>query len=198
MDVRRPLRGSDDQNCAGIIRWNPLTGEQLPPFAQHAYVIQLLAVSGDEKWVASGGYHMIRLWNIGGKKLPARPTRQFKIERTQFVSLALSADGAFVAAGGLYGDGEAVYVGAAKTGEIWPIGKKSHTEDRGVTFHPSRPVLAASGVAGEVVLYDASARAELRRYAWPLDAVSAVAFSPDGLRCAAAGPGKVVVWDVDV
>jgi hypothetical protein len=28
--------------------------------------------------------------------------------------------------------------------------------------------------------------------------VCAVGFSPDGLRCAATGPGKVVVWDVDV
>jgi len=27
--------------------------------------------------------------------------------------------------------------------------------------------------------------------------VLATAFSPDGLRCAVAGVGKVVVWDVD-
>lgn len=197
MYVAPHLRGADWRNV-GIVRWNPLTGEQLPPFAKSAYTIVLLAVSGDEKWIASGGYNMIRLWNIGGKKPPTRVTRQFKVERVHFVSLTLSANGAYLAAGSTFGQSGAIHVAATKTGEIWQIGEKPHTTDRGVAFHPSRPVLAASGVGGDVMFYDASARTELRRYTWPLDAISAVGFSPDGLRCAAAGPGKVVVWDVDV
>ena len=69
---------------------------------------------------------------------------------------------------------------------------------REVAFHPSRPILAYSGASAEVAFYDVVARAELKRFAWGIDKTTATAFSDDGLRCAAAGAGKVVVWDVDV
>ena len=49
-----------------------------------------------------------------------------------------------------------------------------------------------------MVFWDAAARAELKRYDWGLGKIGAVAFSPDGFRCAAASRTKAVVWDVDV
>jgi WD40 repeat protein len=183
---------------AEIVRWNPLTGETLPPFARHASVIQRLAVSADEKWVAGSNSEYIRVWNLGGKKLPARATRQFHIEHALVVSLALSADGAYVAAGSFFRNGGILHVGAVRTGAVWELGERPRSADRDLAFHPSRPVLALRGMSGAVALYDAEARTELKRYQWPLDLVTALAFSADGLRCAAAGPGKVVIWDVDV
>ena len=59
-------------------------------------------------------------------------------------------------------------------------------------------MLAFSGGSAEVTLYDAVARTSLKRYAWGIGQVFATRFSPDGLRCAAGAPGKVVIWDVDV
>jgi hypothetical protein len=70
-----------------------------------------------------------------------------------------------------------------------------------MAFAPDRPLLAFTrkvGDVGEVVFYDAGARAELKRSDWGLGEVRAVAFSPDGFRSAAAGRTRAVVWDVDV
>jgi hypothetical protein len=70
-----------------------------------------------------------------------------------------------------------------------------------VAFHPERPLLAftqnANGV-GEVVFWDAQARAEVARFDFGLGSIGAVAFSLDGCRCATASPTQAVVWDVDV
>lgn len=181
-----------------IVRWNPLTGDELPPFARHASGIQRLAVSADENWVAGSSGDTIRVWNLGGKKPPARATRQFVIEYALVTQLALSGDGAFVAAGSFYRVGGALHVVAARTGAVWLVCECPRSTDRVLAFHPARPVLAYRAAESEVAFYDAEARAELKRYSWPLKQIAALTFSADGLRCAAAGTGKVVVWDVDV
>jgi WD40 repeat protein len=183
---------------AEIVRWNPLTGETLPPFGRHKSIIQRLAVSADEKWVAAANGDDVRVWNLGGKKLPSRATRQFTIRNHLVVALGLSADGTYVAAGSFIGLGGVFHVGEVRTGELWSLGGRPRTTNRDLAFHPSRPILALGGESGTVALYDAAARAELTRYEWPLEKVTALGFSPDGLRCAAAGLGKVVIWDVDV
>jgi WD40 repeat protein len=181
-----------------IVRWNPLTGEQFPPFARHANILQRLAVSADEKWLAGSVGDQIRVWNLAGKKHPARATRQLHIEYALVVSLALSPTGEYVAAGSFYKMSGAVHVGVVRTGELWQVCEQPRGGDRDLAFHPARPVLALRGAGGDVAFYDVEARTELRRYEWPLDQVTALGFSPDGLRCAAAGAGKVVIWDVDV
>ncbi|MBY0458594.1 MAG: hypothetical protein K2V38_14740 [Gemmataceae bacterium] len=85
-----------------------------------------------------------------------------------------------------------------RAAEFWRAGDDTANTRHDLAFHPTRPVLALRGgrATGEVVFDDAAARGELKRYAWEVGVLSAVAFSPDGLRCA-AGPGQVVVWDVD-
>jgi hypothetical protein len=146
----------------------------------------------------------IRLWNLGGKKLPNRATKQLRAaEYTLVVALAISADGTYIAAGTLERvTGTAVRVCEAKTGE-WKLvcereREREHHERRDLVFHPSRPVVTHRGGPGEVVFYDAASQTELKRYAWPLEKITAITFASDGLRCAAVGTGKVVIWDVDV
>jgi hypothetical protein len=80
-------------------------------------------------------------------------------------------------------------VGVAETASGYPAG-------RSVRFHPARPLLAYCAGTDEVVFWDAASRAEVRRFAWGAGRLSAVEFSADELRCAAA-EGKVVVWDMD-
>jgi WD40 repeat protein len=177
-----------------IVRWDPLTGETLPAFALHKHFVRQIAVSADEKWVAGSGSDTIRVWNLGGPKLPDRATRQFRFNSRSacIYGLALSADGAFVAY-----CGAGVGVGDVRTGEMWSLGRGTDNS-REIAFHPSRPVLACSLGSAEVTFFDVTTRAELKRYAWGFTEVLSTAFAPDGLRCAAAGLGKVVVWDVDV
>jgi WD40 repeat protein len=183
-----------------IVRWNPLTGEKLPGFGRHAGTVRQLAVSADEKWVAGLNADTIRLWNLGAGKLPGRATRQIHIDAPAcvMVTLALSSDGVYVATAGLAGMGGAVYVGETRTGEVRKIADRDRYSYRELAFHPSRPVLAFSGGTTDVVFWDAAAHSELKRFAWDIGKVQATTFSPDGLRCAAVGAGKVVVWDVDV
>jgi WD40 repeat protein len=177
-----------------IARWDPLTGKTLPAFALHKHFVRQLAVSADEKWVAGSGSDILRVWNLSGPKLPDRATRQFRLQSRVacIYGLALSADGAFVAY-----CGAGVGVGDVRTGEMWQLGSSTQL-GREIAFHPSRPVLACSRGSAEVTFFDVTTRTELKQYAWGFAEVLSTCFSPDGLRCAAAGLGKVVVWDVDV
>jgi WD40 repeat protein len=176
-----------------IVRWDPLTGETLPAFAHHKGYLRLLAVSADEKWVAGSTNDTIRVWNLGGTKLPSRATRQLQVSTSGCIyGLAISSDGAFVAY-----NGPGLGAGDVRTGEVWKVADRGAAHSREVAFHPSRPLLAYSGMSAEVKFYDTAARTELKRYAWGIEQVLVTAFSPDGLRCAAAGVGKVVIWDVD-
>ncbi len=183
-----------------IVRWNPLTGERLPAFGKHKDSLNQLAVSANEKWVAGANGDTVRVWNLGGPKLPARATRQFTADeftaehnRHGIRGLAIASDGAFVAF-----NGPGVQIGNVRTGASWTVSPSGVRWGREVAFHPSRPILAYSGMSREVAFYDAVMRTELKRFAWNIGNVTATAFSEDGLRCAAAGMDKVVVWDVDL
>jgi WD40 repeat protein len=70
---------------------------------------------------------------------------------------------------------------------------------RGLAFHPSGRILACT--SGKTVrLLDAETLGEIRALDWGLGNARAVAFSPDGLRCAVsgeAGRGWVTVFDLE-
>ena len=184
----------------GIVRWDPLTGESLPPFGESGNDMFQIAVLADERCVVAAVYNAVRVLTFTGKGPPKRASKQFPVDMAYVKrALAVSADGAFVAATELYASGCRVEawvvgsgerVGVAETASGYPAG-------RSVRFHPTRPLLAYCAGTDEVVFWDAASRTEVRRFAWGVGRVSAVEFSADGLRCAAATEGKVVVWDVD-
>jgi WD40 repeat protein len=177
-----------------IILWDPLTGVQKPAFARHRGEIRQLAVSADEKWFATSNLTEVRVWNVGSNKLSPRSAWLFKSQRDGTIhALALSSAGAYVAA-----SGPGVNVWEVESGEQWEVAQFAGGSCREIAFHPSLPLLAFSGNSDEVAFWDAEARVEVTRFTWDIGDVTATAFSPDGLRCAAAGTGKVVVWDVDV
>jgi WD40 repeat protein len=177
-----------------IIPWDPLTGDKKPPFARHRGEIRQLAVSTDEMWFATSNLTEVRVWNPRSNKQPALPTRQFKSQQSGTIhAVALSSDGAYVAA-----SGPGVNIWEIETCEYSEVAQRGRDHCREIAFHPSLPLLAFSGSTTEVAFWDAAAREEVKRFAWDIGEVTATAFSPDGLLCAAAGTGKVVVWDVDV
>jgi WD40 repeat protein len=187
-----------EQGTAEIEAFDPISGERKFSFARHRSYIRELAVSPDGQWVAACSSSALRVWGIGGGKLPKRAA--FTVhDNTQpcFGSLALSRDGAYLAAGS-YGGGRVM---------AWDVKKKTilltDIEARGnggMAFAPDRPLLAIPsrvGDRGEVVFWDMRVKGEPRAFDWGIGPVGAVAFSPDGFRCAAASQDKVTIWDVD-
>jgi len=73
---------------------------------------------------------------------------------------------------------------------------KAHAID--LAYHPDGNTLAVARTDGAAVFLDAQTGAVRKRYAWKVGQLNSIAFSPDGLTCAAGGEkGQVVVWDVD-
>lgn len=177
-----------------VARWDPRTGETLPAFGRYPGGLSQLAVSPDERWMAGADGREVRVWNLGRADPLTRAVRRFGLNIGGPVgALALSAGGDFVAH-----CGTAIGFGDMRDGSVWTVAEPSVRTNRGVAFHPTQPVLMFTYGTAEVALYDPGARRTLKRYAWGVGAVTAVTFSPDGLRGAAVGTGKVVVWDVDV
>jgi WD40 repeat protein len=195
------------QQPTEIIPWDPVTGEKQPGFGRLAGFLRQLAVSADGQWVAGSSANEIRVWDLRDGKRPTRAARKVRALNTArsktgssirwpwlgINALALSADGVFVAAGG-----SGVIVWEVQTGAEHPVADWFGDRRHSLGFHPTRPVLAFPQGIDEVVFWDAATRSERQRFTWEIGFLSALAFSPDGLRCAAGTKGKVVVWDVDL
>lgn len=70
---------------------------------------------------------------------------------------------------------------------------------RRIVFHPSGSLVATSGEAPIVTFWDTATGQELSRFDWGIGQVQSLAFSPDGLTCAAGGSNrKLVIWDVEL
>jgi WD40 repeat protein len=70
---------------------------------------------------------------------------------------------------------------------------------RRVAFHPSGSLLATAGDAPFVTFWDTATGKERARFDWGMGRVLSLAFSPDGLTCAAGGSNrKFIVWDVEL
>jgi WD40 repeat protein len=134
------------------------------------------------------------VWNLAGDTPPARATCQIKTAGWGKV-LALSKDGSLLSVAVRNWVG----VWDAKTGvERFHYARHARAVNA-VAISPVRPVLVSGGNDELVFVIDAETGKELRRLEWKVGSIVALAFAPDGLRCAAASDtGKVVVWDVDV
>lgn len=111
-------------------------------------------------------------------------------------AIAVSPDGSLLAvAAGVELHTFALITGA-RGASMRVKGRKHFT---GVAFHPSGRWLLASSNNQAVRVLDAATLAEVATFDWEVGPVRAVAFSPDGMRAAAAGKaGRVVVWDFDL
>jgi WD40 repeat protein len=182
----------DGPTGAEVWRFDAATLKRRGTFARHKDEPWEMVGSADGRKLATGKVvrsETIRVWDTTDPDRQAVAIRP-KRRATRF---ALSADGSHLATVGTKG----VTLWNAATGrEAWASGKHR----RGVVavcFSPTRPLLASGDNAGNVFLWDFAGNA-LTRYDWGLGDVYGLAFAPDGLRCAAAGTEKVVLWDMDV
>jgi WD40 repeat protein len=84
-----------------------------------------------------------------------------------------------------------------KAGSAWRT-KSTLGYVRDFAFHPSGHPLAVVDESGHARYLDPATGAVRQSFRWGRTPLYSVAFSPDGLTCAAGtGAGRVVIWDVD-
>jgi WD40 repeat protein len=145
----------------------------------------------DSAEVITGAGSQLRFFHADTGK-PSRPALDLP---TDVTCMALSADGALVAAGAKVRLPVWRLYPREQLAEYRTPGRKHF---QAVAFHPSGHTLAATGKDGEVVLLDTSTWQERERLAWGVGPLLDVAFSPNGqLGACCSEKGQVVVWDVD-
>lgn len=92
-----------------------------------------------------------------------------------------------------------LYFGAFDRAALGPGGRVDSTGKHPIlVFHPAGHTLFTGGADGRVQVWDPRTCRPLREYRWRVGAITAIAFSADGLLAAAGGEsGQVVVWDAD-
>lgn len=194
--TRLAAAGSGDH---AIKLWNVVTGEELlaiPGIGQYS-----VAFSADGKFLASGGFGQIKVWDsVSGKEWLT-----FRGPAGEATSVAYSADGSRLASAfsintlPLGATGHAIKVWNVKDGEevLTLCGHTGPIHD--VAFSPDGTQLISSSYDNMVKIWDASTGKELRTLLHAsqttLGMVYGVAFSPDGTQIASGSVDSTIkLW----
>jgi WD40 repeat protein/mono/diheme cytochrome c family protein len=156
-------------------------------------VVQSLAWSEDGKWLASGGFRSVRLWDPRSRE----PIRTFDGFAGRVTALAFAPDGKTLFAG----EGEPAFPGIVRSWQI-PDGKPAQTW----TAHADAVLAMKIGDGGKILVtaggdklvktWDPATGKELAKFEGHTAQVMAVALSRDGKQLASAGADKEIkIWD---
>jgi WD40 repeat protein len=183
-DGRLLVSGGSDQ---AVRFWELPAGRLLPGVSPHHAEVTSVAFARDGKTVISGATDGgVWLWDTA----PPRPRRALMSARSSINSVALSADGETAWAGGQDGmvRGWNVATGALR------MQVSAGAEVASLAVSPDGG-LAAGTVAGTIHLWDVRTSGEFAALRGHTQAVSALAFSPDGKTLASGGhDGEARLW----
>jgi WD40 repeat protein len=191
-DGKSIASGSDDK----VVRlWASDTGKLIREFRGHEKFIYGVAFAPDGKSLAScSGDATIRVWDVDNDK-----AKMILKPSSRVNSVAISADGRYLASGGRTEDAKAELL-------LWDFktGKQLAKLDghRGyvcsVAFSPDSTMLASVGSQANVILWNVAERKQLVNLEGHKDTVTSVAFSPDGKLLATGSSDRTVrVWNVE-
>src|SRR5262249_29177911 len=156
-----------------------------------------LAYSPDGKYIASGSYQEVKLWDAKTGEL--RNTIPGFAERV--VCLAFSPDGKLLAAGGgaPTQEGELKLLDVADAKVIQDINHNVHSPTVvAVAFSPDGKMLASCGADKFVKTFEVPTGKFLKSFEGHTHHVMGVGFSGDGKLLASAGADNVVkIWDYE-
>ena len=155
--------------------------------------VSSMAMTGDGKWLVSGGKDGgVKFWSNPDMKEP-RPLQTLETSGGPAAAVALTADGK-----------KAVSGSASGAIEVWDTatGKKLGTlaghdgAVRALTLSPDGSLLASAGADGTVRVWDLTNAQNLHTLTGHEGEVNAVAFSSDGARVVSGGQDKkILIWD---
>jgi len=157
-------------------------------------VVQSLAWSADGRWLASGGYRCVHVWESSSWRL----ARDIRGGRGRVTAMAfLPKEPVLIAADGEVGSPAVVRMWRAPDGEL--VGEWGAHADSVLAMKVTKDgKFLATGSADKLVkVWDVAARKEVAKLEGHSGPVMAVALSEDGASLASAGSDKEIkVWDV--
>ncbi len=169
--------------------------DKKPIKAAHLSLVESLAYSADGKYLASGSYQEVKLWDAKTGEL--RRTIGGFTERV--VCLAFSPDSKLLATGGgaPTQEGELKLIDVAAGKVVRDIKANVHSDTvLGVGFSPDGKILVSCGADKFVKTFEVATGKFQKAFEGHTHHVLGVGFSPDGKQIASAGADNVVkIWD---
>jgi Planctomycete cytochrome C/WD domain, G-beta repeat len=164
--------------------------------AAHLSIVDSLAVSADGRWIASGAFQEVKLWDTQTGTLRKRLTGF--VDRV--VALAFSPNGKWLATGGgaPSQDGEIKIIEVATGNVVADIAGGHSDQVFGVRFSPDSKKLATCGADKFVKVFEAPAGKFIKAFEGHTHHVLDVAWNADGKQLVSAGADNVIkVWDYE-
>lgn len=171
--------------------------DKKPLNAAHLSLVESLVYSPDGKWLASGSYQEVKLWDTKTGEL--RKTITGFAERV--VTLAFSNNSKLLACGGgaPTQEGELKLIDAESGKVVQDIKTNVHSDTVfGVAFSPDDKSIVSGGADKFVKTFDVASGKFLKSFEGHTHHVMGVGWSGDGKLLASAGADNVVkIWDYE-
>jgi WD40 repeat protein len=167
--------------------------QPLSPYRRFSSAVRVhtLSLSADGRFLASGGEGGLTIWDLTQGESVATASFQSNIVD----QIVFSPDGL----GFAVLRGEDLSLHETVTARIrWMLHSREGNDFTDVAFAPGRHMLAVVSKAGIVEFCDPADSRLITKFDWQIGPLRSVAFSPDGLTCAAGNyDGQIVVWDLE-
>jgi WD40 repeat protein len=183
--------GTDGGGTHWLEQMNLNTRRRLSPIEFPGYSVRHLAFASDARHLAAATYGGAFVFPLHRSPVP-RDVPELKLEDADVEAITFRPRREELAI--LYG-GEVLFW----DGRATEADRLSVADDRllSLGFSPDGQFLVLGCADHTVRLLDCETGRERQCFDWQIGPVSAVAFAPDGMTCAAGGAkGEIVIWDV--